>query len=737
MRTYRLLAAMAAAILAASAAAESSASAPESGVMGADTLSLHEIVVTARQHLFKIKGANKFVYEVYKDSTLVGANTLEALGRVPILAVTKTGSVSAINGKALVFKINGLNDPLLKSLDQALTALPADAIKTIEFKEDFSGSGQAILEVNIVTKGRLEGCRVQLSSNIRDNQWANSIWALSKVKRVTFQGGYTNRWMWDHESTSGSEELRFDTPDTYRFDTETKNYGYKTDLHDFYLTSSYDIDDRSFINVFARALLKANPHLDAHQKTDIYDENGNLSASYDNDNNATFKDAEYSVSVKYERDLTSNGRYGNLNLGYEFYSRPVTDNTANLYRVTENRLGDGLEFLGLMDSRYHLKKGYVTHTFAGDWTKVVTRTSQWRVYGKFRTRDESYESETDMAPIVGSEAPYSEAYKTTLREYWGNITPQFIFCPNNRWEARGGAAIQAYHHSIRTTGLSGEINNKRISVLPFVSAAIATNKSMILRLDYTMNEYIPDVSALNPYVVRTDAGQISYGNPKLKPQIAHNISFGLNGRTGKLHSGGTINAYYQKDVSLRYSFVDDGIMNYTYGNIANNRGVSLSGYSSGRVHRNTYLRFNASVDWVQYRAPMLGQSNCGWSFSCRAYAEQELPWDVTLGAEARYGSPSIFLQGRGGHSFSYDLNLYKQFCNRKLTVIVDADSFVPIWYKQKSSNFGPSFSSRSWDRTFHASFSLTVRYVFGNLRAQVKSGSASTENNDIKQSYYK
>lgn len=716
---------------------ESVASAPDTTGVGYETLELHEIVVKARQHYFKIKGPNKFVYEVYKDSTLLGANTLDALSHVPIMAVSKTGSVSAINGKPLVFKINGLNDPLLKSLDQALTALPADAIKTIEFKEDFSGSGQAILEVNIVTKGRLEGCRVQLNSNITDSQWANSIWALSKVRRLTFQGGYTNRWMWDHESTSGSEELRFDTPDTYRFDTESKNYGYKTDMHDFYLTASYDVDDKSFISVFARALLKDNPHYDTHQSTDIYDYEGNLSASYSNDNNVKLKDAEYHISVKYERDLSSNGHYGNLNLGYEFYSRPINDNTISKYSVTENLLGDGLAFLDLMDSRQRNKHSYATHTLVGDWTKVTSPSWQWRVYGKFRTRDEGYENETEMVPTIGSKPPYHEAYKTTLMEYWGNIAPQFTYCHNNRWELRGGAAIQAYHHRIHTTGQAGEANNKRISVLPFVSTAIATNKSMILRLEYTMSEYIPDISALNPYVVRTDAGQISYGNPKLKPQIAHNIGFSLNGRTGKLYSGGTINAYYQKDVSLRYSFVDDGIMNYTYGNIANSRGVSFGGYSSGRVHRNTYLRFNASVDWVQYRARLLSQSNCGWSFNCRAYAEQELPWGVTLGAEARYFSPSIFLQGRGGHSFSYDINLYKQSFNRKFTVIIDADSFMPLWYKQTSSNFGPSFSSKSWSRTFHASFSLTLRYVFGNLRANVKSGSASMDNSDIKQSYDK
>lgn len=734
MRKKRFLVAT---VLAFATLLETAAVTPDDGGAQTEAVQLHEIVVTARQHYFKIKGANKFVYEVCKDSALIGASTLDALANVPILAVNKSGSVSAINGRELVFKINGLNDPLLKSLSEALTSLPANAIKTIEFKEDFSGTGNPILEVNIVTKGRLEGCRVQLSSNISDARWSNSIWALSKVKRVTFQGGYTNRWLWGHSSTSGSEEVRFDSPDTFRFDTETKSGAYKTDLHDFYITSSCDIDDKSFISVFARALLKENPRLESHQRTDIFDENGKQTASYGNESHSAMKDAEYHISVKYERDLASHGLPGNLNFGYEFYSRPITDNTTSIYDVTENHLGAGLDFLGLMDSRYRTKKSYITHTLVGDWTRVVTRNSEWRVFGKFRTRSEGYESEMSMSPLIGSNPPYFEAYKTTLMEYWGSIAPRYSYFHNDKWEVRGGAAIQAYHHGIRTTGQADKINNKRISILPFVSTAIATNRFMIVRLEYDMNEYIPDISALNPYIVRTEAGQISYGNPKLKPQTAHNVRFGLSGRTGRLYSGAWVSANYQKDVSLRYGFVDNGIMNYTYGNIANARGVSFSGYSSGRVHRNTYLRFNASVDWVQYRAAMLGQSNCGWSFSCRAYGEQELPWGITLGAEARYSSRPILLQGKGVHSFSYDLNLYKQFFNRKVTVIIDADSFVPLWYRQTSSGFGPSFSSKSWARTFHASFSLTIRYVFGKLDANVKSGSASMDNSDIKQSYNK
>lgn len=710
--------------------------AQESAAETSLTHELQELVVTADQNLFKTKGPNKFVYEVYKDSTLINANTLDALARVPIMAVKKTGSIEAINGRELVFKLNGLRDPVLRSLDQALTAIPADVIKTIEFKEDNSGDGKPVLEVNIITKGRLEGYRLQLNSWIGDRNWRNGVWALTKVKRLAINGGYFNNWQWGHKSTSGSREYRYDTPETYFYSTDSKDEGYKTDTHDFQLSASYDVDDRSFISVYGRAMVKDNPHMFSKESTSIFNQEGGLSASYDKTYRINLnKDNEYTAMIQYERDLTKNWLRGNLNIGYEFYSRPIDQTNLSTYTVTENNIGNGLNFLNLNDSRRRKLNTYVTNTLVANWSKEVNHNMKWEVYAKGRTRNERYTNDITLNPVLTNDPSYAESYSTALLEHWANITPKFAYYRNNRWEVRGGFVAQAYRHRIRVTDQKSDIVRKRFCILPFASAAIATRKNMIIELSYDMSNLIPDITSLSPYVITTDAGYLSYGNPDLKHETGHRLSLQVKGQTGKLYSGGYITGTYSKDVVLRYQFVKDGIMNTTYGNIANQRGVSFSGYSSGRLHRNTFLRLTASTEWKQYRSDLLGQSNCGWNFNCRAYLEQELPWDLTLSAEGTYRSPSILLQGRGVHSFSYDINLYKQFFKRRFTVIIDADSFIPIWYRQDYSRMGPSFSYTGWDRSFHASFSLTLRYEFGKLQTRVKNGSADMHNSDIKTSY--
>lgn len=711
------------------------ASEPEIAVPVEDSQPLPEIVVTARRDLFKVKGPNRFIYEVYKDSALRGAYALDALGKVPLLAVRNNGNVESITGRELIFKINGLKDPVLRSLQQALTSIPADLIKTIEIKEDNSDSGKPVTEVNIITKGRLEGYRAQFSSDITDSNWKNVIWGLSKVKRLTFQGSYFNSWIWGHDSESYKEETRHDNPSLYDFESSSKTSGYKVNTNNVEISASYDTDDRSFISLYGRGLFKINPRLKSDESNRIYDQSGNLSAAYGNSYSRRMRDAEYTASLSYERDLSSDNLPGNLNVGYQFYSRPLTSFSTSLYQIIENNVGEELNLLAILNSNGRREQKYITNTLVADWSKETSRHTKWSVSAKLRSRHESYRNDIEMTPVADNTIRQTDNNKTSLTEYWGNVTPKFAYYVNDKWEVRGGFMLQAYNHRINTSDRPSALNRNRFRILPFLTGAIATGRTMILRLSYNMEDKIPDITALNPYIIRTEAGQITYGNPDLKPQTSHNVSFEISGKTGKLYSGGSIGVSYTGDLSLLYSFMEGEVMHNTYGNIANRRDLSLSGYTSGRLHRNTYVRFSAKIDWLEYRSGLMSQRNSGWTFSCRGYAEQELPWNLTLGISAYYNTPPVLLQGRGSRSFGYDLNLYRQFFNRSLTVGIEADSFLPVWFTSNYSKVGPSFASVSHDRSFHASFSLTLRYVFGKLRTRVKNGSSEFNSSDIKSSY--
>lgn len=692
---------------------------------------LPEFLVTANRDYFKVKGPGKFSYEVAKDSTLRNANTVEALRNVPILDARADGQVSAMDGKALEFRLNGLHDPMLSNLSQALTAIPANVIKRIDFNVEFNSSGAQVIVVDIVTKAQLEGYRAQLTSGINDSRWKNGIWAMTKLRRLAIHGSYFNTWMWGHPSTSGSDEYRYDSPEFYRYVNESKDRGYRTDLHNFEVSASYDVADHAYISLYGGAMFKTDPRSSASSKTSIFDNRGNLAAAYGREDRTKMKDAEYQASVKFEKAY--GGRHpGELNLGYEFYTRPYSSTSTSTYEITADESGTAPDFLGMTNSVLKLSKAYTTNTLAGEWQTLLSRHVILSAAGKFRTRWETYDNDLSERPLNRTDWS-REMSSTSLQEQSGMLTPKLAYF-TQVWEVRGGVLLQGYHHRIDATGFD-RITNNRFMANPFVSVAIITPRNLTFELSYNQASRIPDITALDPYVVRTTAGEIQYGNPFLKPETTHTLKLEASKKTGKLFTGGSVNAGYTRDIILSYRFLDNGILNQTFGNVANLRNVGLSAYTSGRLHRNTYLRVNVSADWLQYRSGMLGLDNSGWQASITARLEQELPWDVTLDASGSYRSRSVLLQGKGAHNFSYTLGFYKQFFNRKLTVLVDADSFIPIWYKQTRDTFADQYSATSWSRTFHANFSLTLRYSFGHLKANVKQSSFSLDNDDVKKSY--
>lgn len=698
-----------------------------------DTISLAEVVVLANYRPFKVTGPGSFVYNVSKDSTLRGAATIDALKKVPILNANNKGEVTAMNGTSLEFRLNGLRSPLLSNLSQVLTALPADAVASISFKSETNGEGQQIMVVNIITKGRLEGYRAQFTSSLTDASWKNGIWGMTKVRRLTLHGSYFNTLIWGHHSTSGSEEYRLNDPSLHRFVHRSYDKGYRTDLHNIEFGASYDVDDRSFITVYGSIMLKSNPRSSGYSQSHVYSSDGKLSLSYTGISDSHFSDSEYYTEVKYERNLGDTRHPGQLRLGYRYYNRPVATRANQEYEIGEC---DSLTFLSdinLNDSRLIVHKSYATHTAVGEWEKRLNKNMLASIYGRVRLREEAYDNDQSLTSPVYSESIRQEA-STSLSEKFGILTPKAAYF-TDWWEVRGGVVAQWYRHRVTATGLSNSITNTRFTLLPFVSAAILAKDQTLFELAYNTENMIPDITALDPYHDTSSPGNVRFGNPKLRPQTSHIVKLDISRRIGPLQTGMTLSASYIRDIILGYQYLDDAIVCHTFGNIANRRGASLAVYTSGRLHRNTYLRFNASLDWSQYRSSLLATDNNGWCTSLSGKVEQELPWNLTLDLSAWFASRPVMLQGRGASGFGYGISLYRQFLNRKLTLLLDASSFAPLWYRQKSTVSSLNYLATMWNRTFHSSFSLTIRYAFGLLNARTKNSSLNITDSEIKTGY--
>ena len=697
------------------------------------TDTLDELVVTARKRLFKYS-ANKFEYNVAADSTLENANLMRAMKRIPILEVSGDNNVSSMEGLPLIYKINGLKDPMLSGdIAQVLTALPASDISKIELKKIADEDKGTAMEVNIITKSRLEGYRAQLSTYLTDQSWRNGIWGMSKVKRFNFSGNYTNTWIYGHDMTSGLEETRTIDGKEYYFNDLSKSGPYKTDLHNIEISASYDTDETSFLSLYARGLFKTDPRQDRSMTRTVTDADGNRLLEYGFRDQTRYSDSEYEASVNWEKIFNSQTHPAYINLGYEFYNRPTRSDETGSYDM--EHAADPSMIESIYDFRHVTRKGYATHTIQADGTYRINRRNEIGLFGKLRFRDETWDNDVEKIYEFNPARPVESLISNTgLKEIFGSLFPKYAHY-GKRWETTLGVLMQAYRHSVSATGIDEDIKNSRISILPYARVAFITRDRLLFELNYEMKSQVPDITALDPYVNTDNAGEISYGNPNLRPQKSHDIQFRMSRDIGKFYTSGYLSYALTDDVILSRVFMSEGTLNHTFGNIGLRRSYNFGGYTSGRLFPKTFLRFSAGVSRIDYRASEINTRNTGWQWNVSARCEQELPWNLFLDANANFNSSPVMLQGRGASNFGYGLSLYKSFFSGALSVSVNASSFVPVWYKRKSTTETENYYSRSWNRTFHAYFGLGISYSFGRLQSQVKSSSVSVKNDEIKKDY--
>lgn len=106
---------------------------------------------------------------------------------MPGLIVSRKGEISADDNRKIVYKLNGLRDPLVNNPIELLSALNSKYVKKVELvtHPDLQYGNDAVV-LNITTKGRLEGYMLTMYGKGTDSSLFGSIWGTSKIKRIRF-----------------------------------------------------------------------------------------------------------------------------------------------------------------------------------------------------------------------------------------------------------------------------------------------------------------------------------------------------------------------------------------------------------------------------------------------------------------------------------------------------------------------------------------------------------------------
>lgn len=702
---------------------------------------LDEVEVTATRSLIKLQ-PGKLAYEVEKDPDAEKSNLFDLMHKVPLLIVSRhSGSITAEGEKSIVYQLNGMRDPLLSgNIENVLSALEARSVKRVEVvTQPGVEYGPDVLVVNIVTKGKIEGYSATLSSSASDRRWHNVLSGMTKYKKLMLSGNYANLWNYDHRSKSITEEHRENSADYYLLRKERDDSGFRSNGHSIELWGSYDINDYALLCMSARAILNSasNPHQDVRETAFMQRSDGTVNYAYSKFNHRLFKNSEYIADISYERLLGRKGEEGKFFIGYEYYSRPFDQTVTERYEAVDSlhMTPGSLEGHFNYVQRHKATQGY--HTGETEYWRKFGEHHKLTVGAKYVMRPQSDEYVLDVAPLSSTDGYVRDETGTNRYTHHQHLLSSHASYSytTSKFSTMGGLVYEYQRDKLRHSVAGHDFTKTFHNVLPRIDLAYVCSNKVSLELAYGMGVLRPDIFALDPYIDRTTAMQLSYGNQQLKPEKSHTTRFTANLNLGRYTIRWYLAYQHTADIMLDYRFLQGSILHLTKDNLGRKEQLTLGGYLGGRPHRKLFLRLVPTLSYLSFDASRLGMKNDGFFFRMRGELELELPRDCYLGMEGSYNTRYILLQGKGGKGYYYDLSLSKYFLKNKLRLACSASSFLPIHYTKYNDQTAENYRYHAENRYYQASFSFSVRYRFGKLKARVKNTEKTISNDDIKTAY--
>lgn len=125
-------------------------------------------------------------------------------------------------------------------------------------------------------------------------------------------------------------------------------------------------------------------------------------------------------------------------------------------------------------------------------------------------------------------------------------------------------------------------------------------------------------------------------------------------------------------------------------------------------------------------------SNSGWELFAYGGAQQTLPKDWRISCNIYAITPNVRLQGRGSSYSNYSLSIQKSWLKNRLNLTLSASNFLK---KYKYFNYHTTdsfFEAANWSKNLSQTFSLSISYRIGELKASVKKAERSITNDDVK-----
>lgn len=693
--------------------------------------SLATAEVVAARPLVKSQ-IDRLVYSMSDDPDAQTNTMLEMLRKVPLVTVDGQDKIT-VNGKAN-FKVyvNGKPNKMMSDNPSVvLKSFPASVVKKVEVitdpgaKYDAEGTS-GILNIVTATEATTTGYTVTPTLYWSNRGWGGNFFGMVQISKLTLSA---------HGGVNGENSLRNTTEserelilDPVNHLLKTKGESYNHGISGFGgLDASYDISKHDLLSVSSS--IYAGRQKGHGLSSTFLTGNAGTVYSYDNVNHRDSRYHGINTSVDYQHQFGKENQ--NLTVSYRFSSDLRNNKTLNVY--------DNLQSVpfALKDRRIDPDNKSQEHTAQIDFTSPLGENHTLSVGAKYiyrlnRSDNEEYSrlagTATDFLPDVAQSLLYR--HRTDISAGY----TEYIY-RLKRFSLRSGLRFESSH--IRVTypnGSRAAFSTRLNDWVPSLNLGYNLTDTQLLRLGYNLRIGRPDIYYLSPYVNHLSPEKISYGNPNLESETAHNfqLNYSLFSQKFSVNFSATYSTSYNG--LTFYSFMKDGVEHSTSGNFLHSKQWSFDTYLNVNPWKSTAFTLNGNLKYSDLKSYRTSDHNYGFSGNIFAMLRQDLPWKLkfALGAGATWGD--ISLQGQGSEFKYYFLDLSRSFLEEdRLTVTLNGfNIFNPRQTLKNTTQTTMFRSSESYVIHGLSRISLGISWRFGKLRAVVKKTARSIENSDVK-----
>lgn len=693
--------------------------------------SLATAEVVAARPLVKSQ-IDRLVYSMSDDPDAQTNTMLEMLRKVPLVTVDGQDKIT-VNGKAN-FKVyvNGKPNKMMSDNPSVvLKSFPASVVKKVEVitdpgaKYDAEGTS-GILNIVTATEATTSGYTVTPTLYWSNRGWGGNFFGMAQIGKLTLSAhGGVNCENSLRNTTESERELILD-PVNHLLKTKGESYNHGTSGFGG-LDASYDISKHDLLSVSSS--IYAGRQKGHGLSSTFLTGNAGTVYSYDNVNHRDSRYHGINTSVDYQHQFGKENQ--NLTVSYRFSSDLRNNKTLNVY--------DNLQSVpfALKDRRIDPDNKSQEHTAQIDFTSPLGENHTLSVGAKYiyrlnRSDNEEYSrlagTATDFLPDVAQSLLYR--HRTDISAGY----TEYIY-RLKRFSLRSGLRFESSH--IRVTypnGTRAAFSTRLNDWVPSLNLGYNLTDTQLLRLGYNLRIGRPDIYYLSPYVNHLSPEKISYGNPNLESETAHNfqLNYSLFSQKFSVNFSATYSTSYNG--LTFYSFMKDGVEHSTSGNFLHSKQWSFDTYLNVNPWKSTAFTLNGNLKYSDLKSYRTSDHNYGFSGNIFAMLRQDLPWKLkfALGAGATWGD--ISLQGQGSEFKYYFLDLSRSFLEEdRLTVTLNGfNIFNPRQTLKNTTQTTMFRSSESYVIHGLSRVSLGISWRFGKLRAVVKKTARSIENSDVK-----